>query len=78
MAKKLDIVLHGDYPPTTSIARLAGQIDLDERTLFSFSGYKGKKPILGRIAGNEFRLHKRRYWRNSFGPVLFGQVIADG
>jgi hypothetical protein len=78
MAKKLDIVLHTDYPPATSIARLAGQIDLDERTLFSFSGYKGKKPILGRIAGNEFRLHKRRYWRNSFGPVLFGQMIADG
>jgi hypothetical protein len=78
MAKKLDIVLHSDYPPQTCLAKLAEQIDLDERTLFSFSGYKGKKPILGGIAGDEFRLHKRRYWHNSFGPVLFGRMIPDG
>jgi hypothetical protein len=78
MAKRLDIVLHSDYPPQTCLAKLAEQIDRDERTLFLFSGYKGKKPILGRIAGNEFRLHKRRYWHNSFGPVLFGRMTADG
>ena len=45
---------------------------------FSLSGYKGKKPILGKIAGNQFRLHKRRYWHNSFGPALFGRVMPDG
>jgi hypothetical protein len=78
MAKKLDIVLHSDYSPETCLSKLAEQIDLDERTLFSFSGYKGKKPILGRTAGNEFRLHKRRYWHNSFGPVLFGRLTIDG
>jgi hypothetical protein len=78
MAKELDIVLHSDYPPETCAAKLAEQVELDQRTLFSFTGYKGKKPILGRIEGHEFRLHKRRYWHNSFGPVLFGRITSDG
>ena len=78
MVKKVDIALHSDYSPETCIAKLAEQVDLDVPTLFSLSGYKGKKPILGKIAGKEFRLHKRRYWHNSFGPVLFGRVIPDG
>jgi hypothetical protein len=78
MAKKLDIVLHSDYSPETCLSKLAEQIDLDERTLFSFSGYKGKRAILGRIEGNDFRLYRRRYWHNSFGPVLFGRMTSDG
>ena len=77
MNKKLDITLHSDYPPNVCLAKLAEQIDVDRFTLFSFSGYKGVKPILGRVGGNEFRLHKRRYWHNSFGPVLFGRVLPD-
>ena len=77
MGKKLDITLHSDYPPQLCIVKIAEQIDVDQFTLFSFSGYKGDKPILGRVAGNEFRLHKRRYWHNSFGPVLFGRILPD-
>jgi hypothetical protein len=77
MKEKLDITLHSDYPPNLCLAKLAERIDVDQFTLFSFSGYKGDKPILGRVAGNEFRLHKRRYWHNSFGPVLFGRVLPD-
>jgi hypothetical protein len=76
--KTFDFVLRSDYSPDACLARLAEQIDIDQRTLFSLSGYRGSKPILGRIAGNEFRLHKRRSWHNSFGPVLYGRVAADG
>ena len=78
MAKKVVIILHSDYPPQTCLAKLAEQIDLDRWALFSLSGSKGSKAILGRFEGNEFRLHKRRYWRNSFGPVLFGRMTTDG
>jgi hypothetical protein len=78
MSKKWNVVLRSDYPPETCIARLAEQIDIDQRMLFSRSGYKGYKPIVGRIAGQDFRLHMRRYWHNSFGPVLFGRVTAAG
>ena len=75
--KTFDLVLHSDYSPGECAVRLAEQIDVDRLTLFSLSGYQGKKTILGRIAGNEFRLHKRRYWHNSFGPVLYGRLAAD-
>jgi hypothetical protein len=74
----IDLVLHSDYSSAECLAKLAERIDIDRLTLFSLSGYPGKKPILGRIAGNEFRLHKRRYWHNSFGPVLYGRVASDG
>lgn len=60
------------------MARLSEQIDSDKRSLFSLTGYKGSKPVVGSIAGRDFRLHKRRYWHNSFGPILFGRVTADG
>jgi hypothetical protein len=77
MKEKLDITLHSDFPPKSCLAKLAEHIDMDQFTLFSLSGYKGDKPILGRVVGTEFRLHKRRYWHNSFGPVLFGRVLPD-
>lgn len=78
MTKRLDVVLHSDYPPETCLAKLAKNIDVDHWTIFSLSGYKGSGAVLGRIAGDEFRLHKRRYGHNSFGPVLFGRVTEDG
>lgn len=78
MAKQLDIVLHSDFPREACLSNIREQIDVDRWTLFSLSGYRGDKPILGRVVGSEFRLHKRRYWHNSFGPVLFGRVIAEG
>ena len=69
--------MHSDYSPETCLSMLAHEIDVDERSFFSFSGYKGDRPVVGHIKGNEFRLHKRRYWHNSFGPVLFGRMTAD-
>ena len=72
--KSIDLVLQSEYSPGECLAKLAEEIDVDRVTLFSFSGYQGKKLFLGRIAGNEFRLHKRRYWHNSFGPVLYGRA----
>jgi hypothetical protein len=77
MAKRLDIVLHCDFSRGDCLSKIEEQIDLDTWTLFSFSGYRGVNLILGRVAGNEFRLHKRRYWHNSFGPVFFGRAMTE-
>src|SRR5208283_3439824 len=63
--------------PETCLARLSSEMDIDQWTLFALSGYTGYAPVLGRISGNEFRLHKRHRGHNSFGPVLFGRVRAD-
>ena len=78
MPQRLDIILHSDFPQESCLLRIAEESDVDQFTLFSRSGYKGTRPIVGRINGSEFRLHKRRYWHNSFGRVLFGRVIAEG
>jgi len=78
MSKTWDVVLHADYSPNPCAAKLSEQIDIDRRTLFALSGYKGSKPIVGCVAGNEFRLHRRRYWHTSFGPVVFGRISSEG
>ena len=79
MVKRLDVVLHSEYSPETCLAKLAEQIDLDQPSLSSPGGYRGDKPIVGCVAGNEFRLHKRRLWRkNTYAVVLFGRITADG
>jgi len=45
VARKWDIVLHTNYAPEACAAKLAEQIDLDQPTLFSFSGYRGSKSM---------------------------------
>jgi hypothetical protein len=63
--------------------RLAAGVD-EERYAFSWSGYGGSKPILGKLRGTGFRLQKRRYYRNSFAPLFgaagvnFGRWLGRG
>ncbi len=47
--KTFDCVLRSDYSPDACLARLAEQIDIDQLTLFSLSGYRGSKPILAAL-----------------------------
>jgi hypothetical protein len=56
---------------------LASNID-PERLGFSWSGYAGDRPILGKLRDTKFRLQKRRYYRNSFAPFFFGRFVATG
>ena len=58
-------------------ARLAAGVDV-ERLAFSWSGYAGSKPILGKLGDDGFRLQKRRYYRNSFAPFFYGRFVAAG
>jgi hypothetical protein len=76
--QELDIVLHSDYPPDTCLKRLADEMGVDNWTPFSLSGYEGNAAMLGRIAGHEFRLHKRKRGHNTFAPILFGHVLPEG
>jgi hypothetical protein len=76
--KTLDLVLRSDFDSATCAQKLGAEFDIDQFTLFSLSRYRGGKPIVGRIVGHEFRLHKRRYWRNDFAPVLYGRLVIWG
>jgi hypothetical protein len=74
---KRTIVLHSTLAPTTAADALRRSIDEEHRTLFSLSGYKGQRPVLGKITDSTFRVQKRRYWRNDFAPNFYGRFIPD-
>jgi len=76
MKKKL-IVMHSPMPPAAVAEALSRSMDEEQRTIFSFSGYKGDKDVLGAVWGNSFHLQKRRYWRNDFSPHFYGEIQSE-
>lgn len=71
------VVLHSAFPPDALVVALRCSVDEERRTLFSFSGYKGSRPFLGKVGENTFRLQKRRHWRNDFAPRFYGQIQPE-
>jgi hypothetical protein len=71
------ITLRTDFDTEECRRRLIESIDLDQRTIFSLSGYKGSKPVIGRIEGYQFCLHKRQYWHNDFAPQFYGNLWSQ-
>jgi hypothetical protein len=78
MAQAPSVFLQSALGAEQCIERLRQTTDEQHRTLFSFSGYRGSKPILSRIEGYNFQLQKRRYYRNDLAPNFFGKVIPWG
>jgi hypothetical protein len=64
--------------PDAVVARLRGSVDEERWTLFSLSGYRGHRPIIGKFGERTFRLQKRRYWHNDFAPFFYGQIQSEG
>jgi len=64
--------------PDAVTEELRGSVDEERWTLFSLSGYKGHRPIIGKFNDREFRLQKRRYWHNDFAPFFFGRIHCEG
>jgi len=71
------VLLHSALAPATLLDALRRSIDSEQRTLFSFSGYKGDRPVLGEVRENTFRLQKRRYSRNDFAGQFYGTVVSE-
>jgi len=69
--------LRAPIPIEECRARLATAVDA-ERFAFSWSGYAGDKPILGKIRDAGFRLQRRRFYHNSFAPFFYGQFVPSG
>jgi hypothetical protein len=70
------MTLHTRIPIEECKARLASSVDA-ERLAFSWSGYAGSRPILGKLRDSSFRLQKRRYYHNSFAPFFFGRFVVS-
>jgi hypothetical protein len=65
-------VLRSGLSPEAVAEALGRSIDEEHWTLFSMSGYKGDRPILGEVRKNTFRVQKRRYSRNDFAGHFYG------
>jgi hypothetical protein len=73
------LVLTSDFNPEECARRLREVIDVEQPTVFGFSGYRGSKPFLGKVEGRQFRVLQRRYSnRNSLPPVLTGEFEPCG
>jgi hypothetical protein len=77
MPKPEEIVLQTNLAPEECIRRIQESTDPGQRTLFSFSGYKGSKRLLLKFDGNQFVLWKRRYYRNDFSPYFYGTLSPE-
>jgi hypothetical protein len=69
---KPNVFMHSLLAPDDFADALRRKIDPEQRTLFSWSGYKGDQPILGEVGNATFRLQKRRYSRNDFAGHFYG------
>jgi hypothetical protein len=74
---KAAVVLHSSLPPYVVADTLRRSIDEERITLFSLSGYKGSRPVLGKVDESTFRLQKRRYYHNSFAPIFYGRFEPE-
>jgi len=70
-------VFHAAISPQSVAEVLSHSIDEEHWTLFSLSGYKGGRPILGQVGENTFRLRKRRYSRNDFAGNFYGRFEPE-
>jgi hypothetical protein len=78
-APPTSLVLISGFDPKECANRLREAIDVERPTGFGFSGYRGSKPFVGEVNGNQFRVLQRTYsFRNSFPPVLTGEVQPQG
>jgi hypothetical protein len=72
--------LHTDLDTEEVRRRLVEGIDPEERALvfgYKFSGYKGSKPLIGSVEGQQFYLFKRQYWNNQLSPTFFGRFAPQ-
>ena len=74
---RIKYVLHSALAPSSVADVLQRSIDEERRTLFSLSGYRGNRPLLGAVTGNTFRLQKRRYSRNDFAGHFYARFEPE-
>jgi hypothetical protein len=71
-------VLHSALAPNAVADALRRSMDEKRWTLFSLSGYRGNRPLLGKVGENTFTVQKRKYSRNDFAGHLFARFEPEG
>jgi len=70
-------VLHSALAPEAVADVLRRSIDEEHWTLFSWSGYRGDRPLLGEVGENSFRVQKRRNSRNDFAGHFYARFSPE-
>jgi len=76
MSQRL-LVFHSALAPGTIAETLRRDVDQEQYTPFSLSGYKGSKPLLGDLREGSFRLRKRIYYSNGFARRFYATYSAE-
>jgi hypothetical protein len=71
------LVFHSALAPAAFRETVSRTIDQKQWTLFSLSGFRGERPLLGEIGEDTFRLRKRRYYRNDFARQFYGRFMPE-
>ena len=70
-------LLRSAFAPNAVAEALRRSIDEEHWTLFSLSGYRGNRPLLGEVGETSFRVQKRRYTRNDFAGHFYARFAAE-
>jgi hypothetical protein len=71
------LVFHSALTPAVLRDTLSRTIDQEQWTLFSLSGFRGKRPLLGEVGEDTFRLRKRLNYRNDFARWFYARFIPE-
>ena len=71
------IILRTNFEVQECLRRLEEAADRGQWNPFSLSGYRGSKPLLAKIDGQEIKVWKRIYYRNDFRPYFYGTLISE-
>jgi hypothetical protein len=71
------LVFHSSLAPEVMAETLRRSIDEERPKFFSVSGFRGNRPVLGRLSQDSFRLRKRRYSRNDFAGQLYARFEPE-
>lgn len=70
-------VFHSALAPDAVADALRRSVDEKHWTIFSLSGFRGNRPLLGNIGADTFEIQKRRISRNDFAGHLFGRFTPE-
>jgi hypothetical protein len=77
MFRQPPLSLRSARSPQEVLALIESQAERD-RLVMWFKIKPFWKPVLARLDGHRFRLRQHRNFGNSYGPLLYGEVLADG
>ena len=66
-------VFHSPLSPVEVAEALRQAVDVEQRALFSLSGFQGDRPLIGKVDFDSFRIQKRKFYRNDFARHFYAQ-----